>query len=178
MTKRIISWDEYLEAVDHLARKLEQLYDPREAAIIGISRGGLIPATILAHRLGVPGVLVGYTSHGRFVLPGCFPMCKQWLIVDDLYDTGHTTAAVLRGCQEEELCGYWKVLTFAYVFSKKGWPYHHFRREHSDLAESQVALFHTGSSEKEDTRWYVFPYETEESTKSKVYRDVEEGKQC
>ena len=70
--------------------------------IIGVSRGGLIPAVMLSHKLGVRLLPVDYSSakgagdnvgshletsldHSSVDLEG-----KSILIVDDIYDTGHT----------------------------------------------------------------------------------------
>lgn len=78
-------------------------------AIIGLSRGGLVPATILAHKLGVREVLVhGYHSyddntntrdsdnpHGVMYQDVVYDLMKgshgkQILVVDDLCDAGIT----------------------------------------------------------------------------------------
>ena len=69
---RVLTWDEFDAAVDHLSAMAEGLH---LTGVYGIPRGGLPLAVALSHRLALP-LLQGPQS-------GC-------LLVDDVYETGHT----------------------------------------------------------------------------------------
>ena len=80
-----------------------RLADKHYTGIIAVSRGGLIPATILSHQWGVPIVGVidvkSYNdenmtpSEARVEFSSHIENSKDnnWVIVDDLYDTGQTS---------------------------------------------------------------------------------------
>jgi hypoxanthine phosphoribosyltransferase len=98
-----VTWDELDRLVAALADKVGSDYD----LVLAITRGGLVPAGILAYRLDLREILVAgvefYTSGGqtheapRF---GHFPDAellrgKRILVVDEVWETGETMAAVL-----------------------------------------------------------------------------------
>jgi hypoxanthine phosphoribosyltransferase len=78
MKKRYLSWQDVETAVERLAINIT-LSEKQITSIIGLPRGGLIPAVMLSHKLNIPfstedeGVGEGYT-----------------LIVDDICDSGIT----------------------------------------------------------------------------------------
>lgn len=91
-----VNWINVEKAVEHVAYVMAyNHYKP--AAIVGIARGGLVPAVMLSHRLDIPYVEAGIdlqlrdgsktaTNHKRQ---------DQWdsqqvLFIDDLWDTGKT----------------------------------------------------------------------------------------
>lgn len=110
--------------------------------IIGVSRGGLIPAVALSHKLRIP---MGTISTSSYVEYAANPKVDVWgltfplgvnhimaqhmkfLIVDDIYDSGNTCKAIQRYL---ELHG---ITNFKFI----------------TLIEK----------EKEDKRWIVFPWE-------------------
>ena len=72
--KVYLTWEEVDNLVDILKQKvLDEL--PEIGSVMGIARGGLIPAVMLSHKLGVP-----YTN---LVAPNT-------LVVDDICDSGKT----------------------------------------------------------------------------------------
>ena len=72
--KVYLTWEEVDNLVDILKQKvLDEL--PEIGSVMGIARGGLIPAVMLSHKLGVP-----YTN---LINPNT-------LIVDDICDSGVT----------------------------------------------------------------------------------------
>ena len=75
--KRFIEWRDIDEAVERLALNIEAS-KKKIGAIQGIARGGLIPAVLLSHRLGIP-----YLEEDDYVE-------DYILIVDDICDTGKT----------------------------------------------------------------------------------------
>ena len=97
-----VSWDELDRLVGVLAEKVGSDYD----LVLAITRGGLVPAGMLAYRLDLREILVAgvefYTSGGatheapRF---GHFPDAallrdRRILVVDEVWETGETMAAV------------------------------------------------------------------------------------
>ena len=73
-SKIFLDWDEIQECVKILCTKIFMDY-PNIDSVMGLPRGGLIPAVLISHQLGLPFVL-----H-----PG-----KNTIVVDDINDTGHT----------------------------------------------------------------------------------------
>ena len=71
-----LSWNEYLKLIDKLCEKIKKsgIYF---TAIIGIPRGGMIPAVILSHKLEME--CVSYIPKNGTVL-----------LVDEIIDTGNT----------------------------------------------------------------------------------------
>jgi hypoxanthine phosphoribosyltransferase len=98
----IVSWEELSAMVADLADAVRGDYD----VMLAITRGGLVPAGMLAYRLGIRNILVAaveyYDDAGR---PGPKPTFLQFpadpqlrgqrvLIVDEVWDSGTTIHAV------------------------------------------------------------------------------------
>ena len=75
MEKFYVTWEEIEELVDILAQQIAQSGIQIEY-IFGLQRGGLIPAVMLSHKLGIP-----MTQD---------PHLPNILIVDDICDSGET----------------------------------------------------------------------------------------
>ena len=101
--REIVTWDELDRLVGRLA---ERLADHRFDVLLAITRGGLVPAGMLAYRLGLRDILVAaveyYDDRGR---PGPRPTFFQFpadallrgkrvLVVDEVWDSGTTIHAV------------------------------------------------------------------------------------
>ena len=101
--KDIVSWYDLDRLVAHLA---ERLAGERFDVMLAITRGGMVPAGMLSYRLGLRDILVAaveyYDDHGQ---PGPHPTFFQFpadpllrgkrvLIVDEVWDSGTTIAAV------------------------------------------------------------------------------------
>lgn len=81
-----------------------QLEDKQFDLIIGLSRGGLVPAVFLSHRFNVPMVVADIShelsvgdnkdSHAN-ILPVIPDNVKSILIVDDIIDSGNTIIALI-----------------------------------------------------------------------------------
>jgi hypoxanthine phosphoribosyltransferase len=109
-SKTIVSWDDLDALVGELAAKVGADYD---VALV-ITRGGLVPAGMLAYRLGLRDILVAavayYDDEGRTSAHPTFfqfpsdPLLhgKRVLVVDEVWDTGTTIAAVV---ERVELAG-------------------------------------------------------------------------
>ncbi len=99
----IVSWDDMDRLVAGLAERLAGVsFD----VLLAITRGGLVPAGMLAYRLGIRNILVAaveyYDDHGQ---PGPHPTFLQFpadpllrnqrvLVVDEVWDSGTTILAV------------------------------------------------------------------------------------
>ncbi len=100
--KDIVGWDDLAGMVADLAEQVRGDYD----VMLAITRGGLVPAGMLAYRLGIRNILVAaveyYDDEGH---PGPKPTFLQFpadpqlrgqrvLIVDEVWDSGTTIHAV------------------------------------------------------------------------------------
>jgi hypoxanthine phosphoribosyltransferase len=75
MVKNYITWSGVDQLVDVLCKKI--LLDlPQIDSVVGIPRGGLIPATLVSHKLGLP-----YNDG---------PIGANTLVIDDICDSGNT----------------------------------------------------------------------------------------
>ena len=99
----IVSWDDLERLVATLT---ERLASERFDLMLAITRGGLVPAGMLAYRLRIRNILVAavefYDDHGQ---PGPHPTFLQFpadpllrgqriLVVDEVWDSGTTIHAV------------------------------------------------------------------------------------
>ena len=117
-----ITWERIHQDCKVLAARLHQV--SRWERIVGVARGGLIPAAIIARELSVKLVdtvcVASYTYRAQGQTNILKEVCSEdggqgWLIVDDLVDTGKT-ARVVRGLLPNAY--------FATVYSKpEGRPY-------------------------------------------------------
>jgi len=105
-----VSWANIEQACEFLAKKLKNL--PLKT-IIGVSRGGAIPAVMLSHTLKVPNIFYvqakTYTEENKASFVGTSLVIDKYmledidfynsphtLIVDDIYDTGATYNALYK----------------------------------------------------------------------------------
>lgn len=79
----IVTWDKIDEAISILTKQIQDAKIKYEV-VYGLARGGLIPAVMLSHRLGVPLVL-NMEEVWRLKVKH-----KDVLIADDISDTGTT----------------------------------------------------------------------------------------
>lgn len=127
-----ITWEHYDEMLNKLYRRVQdQNYD----MIIGVTRGGLVPAVQLSHLLGVPMGTVQYQLRDG---NGSMHIISQQgyqkaLIVDDICDTGDT----IRGLSEV-----FKNTDFAVLIDKTGDSMVKYRAEYFEADD-----------------WVVFPWE-------------------
>jgi hypoxanthine phosphoribosyltransferase len=80
MEKIHLSWDDVNDAVEGLAYQIKSSNEPIEA-ITGLPRGGLIPAVLLSHKLGLPYVELSNEESEKYDII---------LVVDDICDSGET----------------------------------------------------------------------------------------
>jgi hypoxanthine phosphoribosyltransferase len=78
MEKVYLTWDDITNAIEDLAHQIKKS-KKIIGSINGLARGGLIPAVLLSHKLGVPFVTEDDDKGEGYLL-----------IVDDICDTGET----------------------------------------------------------------------------------------
>lgn len=152
--KRIrCEWGEVTVACKMLAGRLQaDEYD----SIVGISRGGLIPATIIAETLNVRELrTVGVRSYGlrnnvKLGKPILYQMCTPYLrgrvlLVDDISDTGDTFEFILSHFRKNQAIAN---VTTCSLYVRKGTTH-------------VPNYYHTEIVGKD---WVVFPWEIEPST--------------
>jgi hypoxanthine phosphoribosyltransferase len=105
---RAVGWDAFAAMC---ARMAEALEPRRPDAIVGIARGGLIPAATLARMLRIDLYPVRLTRRARDVVRHDHPAWsvpvhpdvrgRTVAVVDETNDTGETMAAVLAACRAQ-----------------------------------------------------------------------------
>lgn len=95
MNKKAVSYEYVSFIIDLLAQRVGSNYD----YIIGIGRGGLIPATMLAYKLNKKVLVFGINTYNNTVQTGHWDIYQpvtlptvpsKFLVVDDICDTGNT----------------------------------------------------------------------------------------
>ena len=86
--KTFVTWDQVHQCTEFLAKVIEhQNYD----AIIGVQRGGLIPAVLLSHKLNMPMHTIQFSLRDLKQVGNIdLPKKGRYLVVDDINDTGET----------------------------------------------------------------------------------------
>lgn len=158
--KRRYSWGFIDTCCKRIARQVREQHDVQH--VIGISRGGLIPATIIAKQLGTREVLsLGVRSYDegadyqtRQHVPEIYQDVKQCyqligdrtvLIVDDISDMGNTFKFVKQHMQSMSSCI--NIVT-ASLFCKSD----------ADYVPDYVCMT------PQQHEWVVFPWETDQET--------------
>lgn len=147
--KKSYNWRYIHKACDKIA---EELYEADIDCIVGLSRGGLIPAVILANNLGIREVFsIGVASYdqmqpGEISVYQNLPINNEQLIqstkilvVDDISDKGNTFKHVTKFLREQ----YTADITTASIFTKP------------KTAFIPDLFYHQAP----DRQWIVFPWE-------------------
>lgn len=144
MDKIKLTYDKYLGLISRLCNKLKKV---KFDAVIGISRGGVLPALIISHKFDVPmGVIAAqrYTKDnkgGNFVCSKNIVLLSNKrlhtvLLVDDICDEGITMQMI-----KSKLCDKYAKIITATIFAR------------STKNIPQFVVKHV------DDEWIVFPYE-------------------
>ena len=92
-----IAQDDFVAAIHVLAAQLAEDSDWKPDFIIGVGRGGLVPAVFLSHAIGLPTLSVDYSSQVKDFADA--PLIKlaqrtrdgeRLLFLDDINDSGRT----------------------------------------------------------------------------------------
>lgn len=160
-TKLVLSWEYIDHACDDLVdQMLRDAFVPKR--IIGLTRGGLIPAVILSHKMRVPMSALDWqtrdgTIRERLKLETLLEDLEDGdkaLVVDDIADSGRTLAQ-LKAAVPAELES--KMVFAAVVY-----------KDSSIMKPHYFSTFHA-VREDEDV-WFVFPWESTYSPSSRLER--------
>ncbi|WBF67695.1 xanthine phosphoribosyltransferase [Desulfovibrio subterraneus] len=151
----VVSWDQFHRDARELATRLRDRGPFK--GIVAITRGGLVPAAILARELDIHLIETVCISSYNWKNQNELRVLKHvegdgegWLIVDDLVDTG-TTAKVVRDMMPKAL--------FVTVYAKpKGRP----------LVEEVIA-------EVEQDTWILLPWDSAVQFVEPIVNSKEEG---
>lgn len=148
MKKTFISWEQIHKDIDVLASSIKNI-----DAIIGVGRGGLIPATLLSYKLDVKIInnfqLQSYNDdnsaegfkvwqHPSNIFNNTFANKATVLVVDDLSDRGKTLEYIKHYYEQTNV-----KLRFATLYIKKGTEF---------IPNLYVRSYST-------EEWLVFPWE-------------------
>ena len=139
--RRVIEWDEYNELVSHIAA---QIGDDVPDVVVGLTRGGLVPAVQLSHMFNVPLIPLNISLRDGKCANTTFDYkliedYQHPLVVDDINDSGSTLRKVL------EMIGPFPG-SFAALLSKES---------------SEFKCNYSGEliNTHKDNEWIVFPWE-------------------
>jgi hypoxanthine phosphoribosyltransferase len=145
-----LTHERFLEEVEALARQIEaDSWKPE--FLVGIGRGGLVPAAYLSHRMGLRMLSVDHSfgehSFGDELLHKLAVKIEagaRILIVDDINDSGGTIN-YLRSAIEERISDSTRLRVAVLV--------------HNVRSQAR-AEYHGSEIDRDlDKRWYVFPWE-------------------
>lgn len=158
-----ISYETFLGDVDAVARKVGA--DPwKPDFLVGIGRGGLVPAAFLSHRLDITMLSVdvssgdaGFSDELVVKLAGKTIEGRHILIIDDINDSGMTIEAfraslVAHGCVGD--CVRVAVLI------------------NNLRSTATVEYWSRTIDREEDKRWFVFPWEAQADRRTLVQEAV------
>jgi xanthine phosphoribosyltransferase len=145
-----LPYERFLEEVETLAQAIEA--DPwTPDVLVGIGRGGLVPAAYLSHRMGIQMLSVDHSSgEAGFAdelldkLAAKIGNGRRVLIVDDINDSGGTIQ-YLRAAIEAKT-GDSTGLRVAVLV-------------HNIRSKAKVEYHGSKIDRDQDKRWYVFPWE-------------------
>jgi len=145
-----LEYERFLADVEAIARRLEA-DDWRPDFLVGIGRGGLVPAAFLSHRIGIAMLSVDHSSGepgfgeelmvklAAKIVGGC-----NILIVDDINDSG-TTIAMLRASIAAR-CEPADRLRVAVLINNV-------------RSKAKAEYWSAEIDREQDKRWFVFPWE-------------------
>ena len=146
-------YDDFCSGIDHIARSIKSSgWSPDY--IVGIVRGGSVPAVYLSHKLKVPVQMIHWNTRDNGTgnehncwIPEDINAGKQVLLIDDIVDGGETIQELLadwNGAVPDPLNGdNLRIAALIYNTSQS----------------VTVDFYHQTVDREEDQRWYHFPWE-------------------
>lgn len=142
-----ITHDDMLTAVQAIARAVDA-GDWRPDMLVGIGRGGLVPAVYLSHRLNLPMLSIDYSSLSADAaladIAARSASGTRLLIVDDINDSGGTIAQLRQHL--EQAGGNGAHVRFAVLLN-------------NSRSTETVDYWADRIDRSTDKRWFVFPWE-------------------
>lgn len=150
------SYDDFRDGIDHIARAIEQS-DFEPDFVVGIVRGGAVPAVYLSHRLKIPVQMVHWSTRDNTEwgnesncwIPEELHGGAKVLLVDDIVDGGDTI---------KELLADWQTS----VAGMGNIPVDNLRiccMIYNTAQDVKPHFFHKTINRNEDQRWVIFPWE-------------------
>ena len=148
---------EFVRGINAIVRQIEES-DFQPDYIVGIVRGGCIPAVYLSHKLKIPVQMVhwstrdstdGWSNESNCWIPEDLIDGKKILLVDDIVDGGETV---------RELLDDWKLS----ISGVGDLPLHNIRIAamfYNTVQQTKVDYYDCTINREEDKRWVVFPWE-------------------
>ena len=149
-------YDDFRAGIDHIAKSITASgWIPDY--IVGIVRGGSVPAVYLSHKLKIPLVMVAWNTRDITIfdresncwIPEDIMDGKKILVVDDIVDGGDTIRELLADWQSS-VAGLGKLpvdnLRVAAMY-------------YNTAQDVKVDYYHREIDRTEDQRWVVFPWE-------------------
>lgn len=150
------TYDEFVDGVKSITKQIEES-DFLPDLIVGIVRGGGVPAVYLSHRLKVPVQMVHWNTrddtewgneHNAWV-PEEIQGGLKVLVVDDIVDGGDTIKELLEDWQLS-VAGLGKLNTDNIKVAAM-W--------YNTAQDVVVDFYHKTVDRNEDQRWVIFPWE-------------------
>ena len=114
MVKEYISWDDIQKYSDDLAKEIEKRCDDlSKATLIAVSRGGLVPAQLVAYKLDIRDVrvmkLISYDENNnrgetKDISTDELIDGENVFIIDDLADSGETVKYLRKNYPNSKVC--------------------------------------------------------------------------
>ena len=150
------SYPEFLEGIKQIVKDV-QSSDWTPDYIVGIVRGGCIPAVYLSHRLKVPLVTVAWNTRDTTIfgkesncwIPEDIMEGKKVLIVDDIIDGGDTIRELLADWQTS-------------IAGSGVLPVDNIRicsMIYNTAQSVRPHFYHQTIDRDQDQRWVIFPWE-------------------
>lgn len=154
-TPIVYSYDDFCAGISHISNQVKESgFQPDY--IVGVVRGGAIPASYLSHKLKLPVVMVSWNTRDELGndhncwIPEDLHEGKKVLIVDDIVDGGETI---------KELLEDW----FGSTAGLGELPVDNIRVAsmwyNPAQEETVVDFYHHTIDRNVDSRWIIFPWE-------------------
>lgn len=142
--RRLISWDDVTECVQHIAAQIG--YDTPDC-IVGLTRGGLVPAVQLSHMFNAPLYVLNVSLRDKMAGEDNFDweeisQYSNILIIDDINDSGKTFKYVMDECYHHMV----NLPKFAALLSKES-------------SQFTPAFVGEHINKEKENEWIVFPWE-------------------
>ena len=149
------SYDDFCSGINIIANKIQNS-DFKPDYIVGIVRGGSIPAVYLSHKLKIPVQMIHWSTRdntdfgneSNFWIPEDINEGKKVLIVDDIVDGGETIRSLLEDWQKSvsEPLQVDNIKISAMVYNT--------------TQDVTVDFYDRTIDRNFDPRWFIFPWES------------------
>lgn len=148
------SYDDFCDGITTIVHQV-QASGFKPDYIVGVVRGGAVPAVYLSHKLKVPVAMVAWNTRddtewgneSNYWIPEDLVAGKKILLVDDIIDGGETI---------KELLADWQTSVRDMI------PVDNLRiccMIHNTAQQVRPHFYHRTIDRNEDKRWVVFPWE-------------------